>query len=259
MYYKGRLFGSLVLAVVLQSCASGYAIAPSSPNADFPAEISQRTFLLGVGAYRDQLEELVGHVVLVRGEGQECDVDGVRGTAISLERFLHENARLAVTGEPVVRYQSKIDRGFAASASAVALGLQVQADQHLEVVVTDVRAIVAPASSIDADAVSALASQSLPAGVCGRYLVTGVILSTVLYRAYSRIEQEGSVAGVGFAIGESVYSSTNDFSLDYRVGLSLRRVGGPLSADGGQEMVTFERGLPEPEDERVQLFPGDET
>ncbi|HLF92109.1 MAG TPA: hypothetical protein VJB14_01500 [Planctomycetota bacterium] len=202
----------LILAALLAGCGGdGVTFVGQMLNHPIPSELLERTVFKSVGAYREHLDQLVGLLLTVD--------DGPGAPALSEQnitvRYLAKGSEVEEKSDPVIRYESKVDRGLSAEGNYLAFAASLSAEQKAEVVVTDVASAFAEEVPWDL-----LARAPVPVGKKA-YWVRGVTLTTVAYKTYQKQAAKASVSGGAFGVSGDVYASADRFSLDYRIGVNL--------------------------------------
>lgn len=208
---------ALGLAVLLAGCdGDGVTFTGQALNHPLPSELVERTVFKSVGAYREHLDQLVG-LVLTVDVGAALSEQNIAG------RYLARGSEVDEKSDPVIRYESKVDRGLSAEGNYLAFAASLSAEQKAEVVVTDVASAFAEEIPWDL-----LAKVKVPAGKKA-FWVRGATLTTVAYKTYQKQSVKANVSGGAFGVGGEVYASADRFSLDYRIGVNLIPVSGEIA------------------------------
>ena len=210
----------LFLAALLAGCdGDGVTFSGQALNHPLPSELVERTVFKSVGAYREHLDQLVGLALAVD--------DGPGSPALSeqsiIGRYLAKDSEVEEKSDPVIRYESKVDRGLTVDGNYLAFAAGLTAEQKAEVVVTDVASAFAEEIPWDL-----LAKVKVPAGKKA-FWVRGATLTTVAYKTYQKQTAKANVSGGAFGVGGEVYASADRFSLDYRIGINLIPVSGEIA------------------------------
>jgi hypothetical protein len=121
-----------------------------------------------------------------------------------------------------ILFQAVIDRSASAEFGYLPFAASLGDSMRQEVIVEDIARQIAPQEAILFRALDSLRNTPKAPGVCGRFFIHTVHLTSVKYRTFSRVQGQAKVAGPALSAGGNWYRATTDFrqqlflSLDYR-------------------------------------------
>ena len=211
-----RLF--LTLIFVFSILSSTFAqrskkiqLNPVSLGFDLPDSYKSRTFIKGLAGFVNNIDQLVGSMILI--EGNKTSV---------LTRFVKEGKPpIVTTSSSDVIFNAKIDSKFRHNGAYSIASTKVEKDAIYEVVITDIGVAFLPEDYIPYLEICN-ASQNVNPTVRNRtFYVRSAKLTTVYTRAFKKTDVETAVNGIAFSAGGEVYSSSDQFRVDYIVSVDL--------------------------------------
>lgn len=228
-----RLF--LVFCTALPLCAEAQTsrkikLSPVSLGLDLPESYKQRTFIKGLSGFVHKIDQLVGSMILI--EGNKTTI---------LTRFVRQDKPPVVTTSTSdVIYSAKIDSKFKFNGAYSIASNKMEKDQIKEIIVTDVGHAFLPEDYIPYLEICR-ASNNVNAETRARtYYVRSAKLTTIYSRAYQKIIGDADVNGVVFSVGGEVYSTTDQFKLDYVVSVDLVSLERLLALQNCEEIISSE-------------------
>jgi low affinity Fe/Cu permease len=211
-----RLFAILVL--VFSTLNTTFAqrskkvqLNPISLGFDLPDSYKNRTFIKGLAGFVNNIDQLVGSMILI--EGNKTSV---------LTRFVKEGKPpLVTTSSSDVIFNAKIDSKFKHNGAYSIASTKIEKDAIYEVVITDVGVAFLPEDYIPYLEICN-ASQNVSDDVKKRtYYVRSAKLTTVYTRAFKKTDVESAINGIAFSANGEIYSSSEQFRVDYIVSVDL--------------------------------------
>lgn len=210
-----RLFVAFIL---IFTCQTSFAQAsrkiklnPVTVGFDLPDSYKQRTFIKGLAGFVNKIDQLVGAMILV--EGNKTSV---------LTRFVRtDKPPVVTTSTSDVIYSSKIDSKFKFNGAYSIASTKVEKDNISEIILTDVGYAFLPEDYIPYIEICRAATNVAPETRKNTYYVRSAKLTTVYTRSFQKVLGNAEVNGVVFSVGGEVYSSSDQFKLDYVVSVDL--------------------------------------
>ena len=210
---------------------------PVALGLDLPDSYKSRTFIKGLAGFVNNIDQLVGSMIII--EGNKTSV---------ITRFVKEGKPPVVTTTTSdVIFNAKIDSKFKQNGAYSIASTKVEKDAVYEVVITDIGVAFLPEDYIPYLEICN-ASQNVSYEVRRKtFYVRSAKLTTVYTRAFRKVGAEASVSGLAFSTGGEVYSSTDQFRVDYIVSVDLVNLEKLLSLQNceqlqiNQEMAIRER------------------
>jgi hypothetical protein len=184
---------------------------PVTLGFDLPESYKSRTFIKGLAGFVNNIDQLVGSMIMI--EGNKTSV---------ITRFVKDGKPpIVTTTTSDVIFNAKIDAKFKFNGSYAIASTKIEKNSVYEVVITDIGVAFLPEDYIPyLDICNA--SQKVSADLRQRtYYVRSAKLTTVYTRAFRKVADELAVSGVAFSTGGEVFSSTDQFRLDYIVSVDL--------------------------------------
>jgi hypothetical protein len=184
---------------------------PVALGFDLPESYKSRTFIKGLAGFVNNIDQLVGSMIVI--EGNKTSV---------ITRFVKEGKPPIVsTSTSDVLFNAKIDSKFRYNGSYAIASTKVERDAVYEVVITDIALAFLPEDYIPYLAICNAATNVSPDLKRKTYYVRSAKLTTVYTRAYRKVLGDVDVSGVAFSTGGEIYSSTDQFKVDYIVSVDL--------------------------------------
>ncbi len=205
-------------------------LTPVSLGFDLPDTYKQRTFIKGLAGFVHKIDQLAGTMVLV---------DGSKTTVLT--RFVRQDKPPVVTTSTSdVIYSAKIDSRFKLNGAYSIASTKVEKDNIYEIILTDVGYAFLPEDYIPYLEICRAATNVAPETRKKTYYIRSVKLTTVYTRAYQKVNGNSEVSGVVFSVGGEVYSSSDQFKLDYVVSVDLVSLEKLLSLQNCNDMINNE-------------------
>jgi hypothetical protein len=209
---------------------------PVALGLDLPESYKNRTFIKGLAGFVNNIDQLVGSMIVI--EGTKTSV---------ITRFVKEDKPPVVTTTTSdVLFNAKIDHRFKQNGAYSIASTKIERDAVYEVVITDIGVAFLPEDYIPYLEICN-ASKNVSADLRRRmYYVRSAKLTTVYTRAFKKVMGSGSVSGLVFSAGGEVFSSTEQFNVDYIVSVDLVNLDKLLALqDCSQLQLKVERELRE--------------
>ncbi len=205
-------------------------LSPVSLGLDLPESYKQRTFIKGLSGFVNKIDQLVGAMILV--EDNKTSV---------LTRFVrHDKPPVITTSTADVVYSAKIDNKFKFNGTYCIASTKVEKDKIYELIVTDVGFAFLPEDYIPYLEICRAATNVVPETRKKTYYVRSAKLTTVYTRAYQKIVGDSEVTGVVFSVGGEVFSSSEQFKVDYIVSVDLVSLEKLLSLQNCNDLINSE-------------------
>jgi hypothetical protein len=202
----------LLGATVLQAQPSRkIKLNPVALGFDLPESYKNRTFIRGLSGFVNNIDQLVGSMIII--EGTKTSV---------ITRFVKEGKPpLVSTSTSDVIFSAKIDNRFKHNGAYAIASTKVEKDAVYEVVITDIAVAFLPEDYIPYLDICNASNQVSPDLKRKTYYVRSAKLTTVYTRAFRKVVGDLDVSGLAFSAGGEVYSSTDQFKVDYIVSVDL--------------------------------------
>lgn len=231
------LFFAFITTTVHAQRSKKIQLNPVALGLDLPDSYKSRTFIKGLAGFVNNIDQLVGSMIII--EGNKTSV---------ITRFVKEGKPPVVTTTTSdVIFNAKIDSKFKQNGAYSIASTKVEKDAVYEVVITDIGVAFLPEDYIPYLEICN-ASQNVSFDVRRKtFYVRSAKLTTVYTRAFRKVGAEASVSGLAFSTGGEVYSSTDQFRVDYIVSVDLVNLEKLLSLQNceqlqiNQEMAIRER------------------
>jgi hypothetical protein len=216
---------------------------PVTVGFDLPESYKQRTFIKGLAGFVNKIDQLVGAMILV--DGNKTSV---------LTRFVRQDKPPVVTTSTSdVIYTSKIDSKFKFNGAYSIASTKVEKDNISEIILTDVGYAFLPEDYIPYLEICRAATNVAPETRQKTYYVRSAKLTTVYTRAFQKVTGNAEVSGVVFSVGGEVYSTTDQFKLDYVVSVDLVSLEKLLSLQNCNDLINNEEIARREKAERARL------
>lgn len=202
----------LFLPLVLPAQSSRKVkLNPVALGFDLPESYRQRTFIKGLSGFAQNIDQLMGSMILI--DGNKTSV---------LTRFVRQDKPPIVksTTSDVI-YSSKIDSKFKFNGAYCIGSAKVEKDQVYELVITDVALAFLPEDYIPYVEICRASQNVAPETRKKTYYVRSAKLTTVYSRAFNKISNAETISGVAFSVGGEIFSSTDQFKVDYIVSVDI--------------------------------------
>jgi hypothetical protein len=197
---------------------------------DLPESYKQRTFIKGLAGFVNKIDQLVGSMVII--EGNKTSV---------LTRFVRQDKPpIITTSTSDVIYSSKIDSKFKFNGSYSIASTKVEKDQINELIITDIAYAFLPEDYIPYLEICRASGNVTPETRAKTYYVRSAKLTTVYTRAFRKIIGDTDVNGVVFSVGGEVFSSSDQFRVDYIVSVDLVSLERLLSLQNCNDLINSE-------------------
>lgn len=231
------LFFAFITTTVHAQRSKKIQLNPVALGLDLPDSYKSRTFIKGLAGFVNNIDQLVGSMIII--EGNKTSV---------ITRFVKEGKPpIVTTTTSDVIFNAKIDSKFKQNGAYSIASTKVEKDAVYEVVITDIGVAFLPEDYIPYLEICN-ASQNVSFDVRRKtFYVRSAKLTTVYTRAFRKVGAEASVSGLAFSTGGEVYSSTDQFRVDYIVSVDLVNLEKLLSLQNceqlqiNQEMAIRER------------------
>lgn len=205
-------------------------LSPVALGLDLPDSYKQRTFIKGLSGFVNKIDQLVGAMILV--EDNKTSV---------LTRFVrHDKPPVVTTSTSDVVYSAKIDNKFKFNGAYSIASTKVDKDKIYELIVTDVGYAFLPEDYIPYLEICRAATNVAPETRKKTYYVRSAKLTTVYTRAYQKVVGDAEVNGVVFSVGGEVFSSSEQFKVDYVVSVDLVSLEKLLSLQNCNDLINSE-------------------
>lgn len=218
-------------------------LTPSSIGFDLPDGYKQRTFIKGLAGFVHKIDQLAGTMVLI---------DGNKTTVLT--RFVRQDKPPVVTTSTSdVIYSAKIDNKFRFNGAYSIASTKIEKDNIYEIILTDVGYAFLPEDYIPYVEICRAATNVAPDTRKKTYYIRSVKLTTVYTRAFQKITGNSEVSGVVFSVGGEVFSSSDQFKLDYVVSVDLVSLEKLLSLQNCNDLINNEEIARREKVERTRL------
>lgn len=139
-----------------------------------------------------------------------------------------------------LRYQSKVTAKVATQAAYMTFAADIQVNRVLEVTISDLESYVTKPEPTDAQL------QQFVDGLGGIgdgdrvLIVTAITLSGLTYKGYTKTDSSAKVQGGAFGFEGSVYTSSENFALDYLLGINYAVVTKTVSSGAAEPLTTYD-------------------
>jgi hypothetical protein len=205
-------------------------LSPVALGFDLPESYKQRTFIKGLAGFVNKIDQLVGAMIII--EGNKTSV---------LRRFVRQDKPPVVTTSTSdVIYNSKIDSKFKFNGAYSIASTKVEKDQVSELVITDIGNAFLPEDYIPYVEICRAAVNVSAETMRKTYYVRSAKLTTVYTRIFRKVMNNEEVGGMVFSVGGEVFSSTDQFKVDYIVSVDLVSLEKLLSLQNCDDIINSE-------------------
>lgn len=205
-------------------------LTPVSLGFDLPDSYKQRTFIKGLAGFVHKIDQLAGTMVLIDGNNTTV-----------LTRFVRQDKPPVVTTSTSdVIYSAKIDNKFKFNGAYSIASTKIGKDNIYEIILTDVGYAFLPEDYIPYIEICRAATNVAPETRRKTYYIRSVKLTTVYTRAFQKASGNSEVGGVVFSVGGEVFSSSDQFKLDYVVSVDLVSLEKLLSLQNCNDLINNE-------------------
>jgi hypothetical protein len=232
MPYRFILLFVFGLSAALLSAQASRKIKlnPVSLGFDLPQSYKERTFIKGLAGFVNNIDQLVGAMILI--EDNKTSV---------LTRFVRQDKPPVVsTSTSDVIYSAKIDSKFKFNGAYCIASTKVEKDNIYELIIKDVAVAFLPEDYIPYLEICKSSSNVPPETKKKTYYLRSAKLTTVYTRAYQKAGASSEIRGMAFSAGGEVYSSTDQFKVDYIVSVDLVGMEKLLSLQNCNQLLNSE-------------------
>jgi len=205
-------------------------LTPVSLGFDLPDSYKQRTFVKGLAGFVNKIDQLVGAMVML--DDNKTSV---------LTRFVRQDKPPVVTtSSSDVIYSAKIDAKFKFNGAYSIASTKVDKDKICELVITDIGYAFLPEDYIPYLEICRAATNVAPETRRKTYYIRSAKLTTVYTRLYQKVVGDTEVGGVVFSVGGEVFSSSDQFKVDYVVSVDLVSLEKLLSMQNCNDLINNE-------------------
>lgn len=206
----------ILFVLVLGACdQSGLKIVDRSTDLAPPADLSERLYFDQTGSWVNDLDGLPGRLLFVRSIPSGDTL--VTESTLSITSFMNTRAGdIKLTNEPRLRYQSVVSNKTGLEGSLLLASASANAEALTEVVITDVATATLPRTAIP----RSFSVSNLPEFTTKVLYINAAILTSIMSRGYTKVEGEAAVSGTAFGAKGNVYASSQDYSMDYKIGFN---------------------------------------
>lgn len=216
---------------------------PVALGLDLPESYKSRTFIKGLAGFVNNIDQLVGSMIII--EGNKTSV---------ITRFVKEGKPPVVTTSTSdVIFNAKIDSKFKQNGAYSIASTKVEKDAVYEVVITDIGVAFLPEDYIPYLDICNAAINVSPDTRRKTFYVRSAKLTTVYTRAFRKVSGSGTINGVVFNTGGEVYSSTDQFRVDYIVSVDLVNLDKLLSLQNCEQLKVNQEMAIREKAERARL------
>lgn len=218
-------------------------LSPVSLGFDLPDSYKQRTFIKGLSGFVNKIDQLAGAMILI---------DGNKTTVLT--RFVRQDKPpIITTSTSDVIYNAKIDSKFKFNGSYSIASTKVERDAIHELIITDIGHSFLPEDYIPYVEICRAAVNVSPETRKKTYYIRSAKLTTVYTRTYSKTKGDAEISGVVFSVGGEVYSSSEQFKVDYVVSVDVVSLEKLLSLQNCNELINSEELARREKAERARL------
>ncbi|NUB25279.1 hypothetical protein [Azospirillum brasilense] len=213
-YHSMLCVFSLASVVALSGCQTHGMGTVELPNVEIPKTFEERDFIRQADLYGDNINQLVGRILVKRGDrlayGRRV-IKGDAGPVTSLEQ-----------NPPV--YRSVVDRRFDAETTLPFLKANLKNNERAEIVIHDVARISVPPDNIPEP--RDLLRMESSGGISDTriFYIEGVLLSTIDRTRFSSSGAGGTGVIPYLTIGGETYQQVDGQSRSYAIALILQDV-----------------------------------
>jgi hypothetical protein len=225
------LFLLLAVAPTLYAQSSRkIKLSPVALGLDLPDSYKQRTFIKGLAGFVNKIDQLVGAMILI---------DENKTTVLT--RFVRQDKPpIITTSTSDVIFSAKIDSKFKFNGAYSIASTKVDRDAIREIIITDIGHAFLPEDYIPYVEICRASGNVSPETRKKTYYIRSAKLTTVYTRAYQKVSSEAEVSGVVFSVGGEVYSSSEQFRVDYIVSVDIVSLEKLLSLQNCNALINSE-------------------
>lgn len=206
-------------------------LSPVALGLDLPDSYKQRTFIKGLAGFVNKIDQLVGAMILIEDNNK---------TSV-LTRFVrNDKPPVVTTATSDVIYNAKIDSKFKYNGAYSIASTKIEKDRICELILTDVGYAFLPEDYIPYLEICRAATNVSPEIRSKAYYIRSAKLTTVYTRIYQKMLGDADVNGVVFSVGGEVYSSSDQFRVDYIVSVDLVSLEKLLALQNCNELINNE-------------------
>lgn len=218
-------------------------LSPVTLGFDLPESYKQRTFIKGLSGFVNKVDQLVGSMIMI---------DGNKTTVLT--RFIRQDKPpLVTTSTSDVIYSAKIDSKFKFNGSYSIASTKVERDAVNELIITDIGHAFLPEDYIPYVEICRASGNVSPETRKKTYYIRSAKLTTVYTRTYTKVHGDADVSGVVFSVGGEIFSSSEQFKVDYVVSVDLVSLEKLLSLQNCNELINSEEIARREKAERARL------
>ncbi|MEI6411026.1 MAG: hypothetical protein WCR52_16685 [Bacteroidota bacterium] len=205
-------------------------LSPVSLGFDLPDSYKQRTFIKGLSGFVNKIDQLAGAMIMI---------DGNKTTVLT--RFVRQDKPpIVTTSTSDVIYNAKIDSKFKFNGAYSIASTKVERDAINELIITDIGHSFLPEDYIPYVEICRASVNVSPEVRKKTYYIRSAKLTTVYARRYTKVTGDAEISGVVFSVGGEVYSSSEQFKVDYVVSVDIVSLEKLLSLQNCNELINSE-------------------
>ncbi|MBU6342716.1 MAG: hypothetical protein KGS48_14575 [Bacteroidetes bacterium] len=230
-----RFFLTLCLTLLLGASLPAQSsrkikLNPVSLGLDLPESYKQRTFIKGLAGFVNKIDQLVGAMILI---------DENKTTVLT--RFVRQDKPpIITTSTSDVIYNAKIDSKFKFNGAYSIASTKVDRDAIQEIIITDIGHAFLPEDYIPYVEICRASGNVSTETRKKTYYIRSAKLTTVYTRTFQKVAGSAEVSGVVFSVGGEVYSSSEQFRVDYIVSVDIVSLEKLLSLQNCNELINSE-------------------
>ncbi len=180
-------------------------------NQDLPNNYKQRTFIKGLAGFVNNIDQLVGTLVMIDGEKTSV-----------LTRYVRQEMPPVVTSSTSdIIYNCKVSNTFKANGSYSIASTKVMDNTISELVITDIGVAFLPEDYIPYIELCR-ASRNVNAEIKKKmFYIRSAKLTTVYTRIYKKVDGATDLNGMVFCVKGELFGSTEQFKVDYIVSVDV--------------------------------------
>ncbi|WMX16887.1 hypothetical protein [Aureispira sp. CCB-E] len=188
-------------------------------NSPLPSDYTDRTFIRGLAGYRNQIDQLVGHVLLIKKE------KGKNKKPVILGRYVRKNSppKMEAIISDKALYSSKIDGSCEFNGHYMIASVNASVESVYELTITDIAMAIIPDSLIPyTEICEAFQNADQADSEVNLYYVKSAKLTTVYTKDYVRIQSATEVSGGDiFGLKGEIYNSSDNYAVNYVVSADI--------------------------------------
>lgn len=188
-------------------------------NSPLPSDYTDRTFIRGLAGYRNQIDQLVGHVLLMK------KVNGKNKKPVILGRYVRKNSppKMEAIISDKALYSSKIDGSCKFNGHYMIASVNASLESVYELTITDIALAMIPDSLIPyTEICEAFQNADQTDSEVSLYYVKSAKLTTVYTKDYVRVQGSSEVAGGDiFGLKGEIYNSSDNYTVNYVVSADI--------------------------------------